>query len=440
MRRAGLTEVLRALVHPQVGPIKHIHLLPVGMFEPALFVATAEFQDPYLLPPRSKGPPFVPDRYRPKPTRGLETFGAGVGMTLEAATWGAVGETLERLCTYIYDPGAITVAPGHRPADGFLDLNALILFSEEQYRDPTFPYVPAGFAQDIGWVAARSLRGEAERFVPASMVYFGYHFPDGELPYDASYSTGCACGGSREAAVLSGLLEVIERDAFACHWLSGRPGRVIRRDVHGDLLTDNSRYLTSLPGYRVDILDISSDIGIPVVVAIVKPEGEVGVAFGASARVDRGAAIEKALIEAFHSLNFLIDAHRADLPVPDAGDIRDFKDHLRHYVPAARQPALEFLRSGPLLDGPAATEAPEDDLAFVRSALERLGYEALYVPLEPPEISRLDLNVVKVVVPGLQPLSCGVGFEHRDPRRLSACAKRLGWEVSDYNLAPHPFP
>jgi hypothetical protein len=48
---------------------------------------------------------------------------------------------------------------------------------------------------------------------------------------------------------------------------------------------------------------------------------------------------------------------------------------------------------------------------------------------------------MRVFIPGLQPLSCGAGYEHRDRRRLAVFAKRMGVAMpSSLNLDLHPFP
>jgi hypothetical protein len=51
------------------------------------------------------------------------------------------------------------------------------------------------------------------------------------------------------------------------------------------------------------------------------------------------------------------------------------------------------------------------------------------------------LTIVRVLVPGAQPLAAGTGMMPEDDRRLRQLASRLGKKFPDrLNPTPHPFP
>ena len=77
--------------------------------------------------------------------------------------------------------------------------------------------------------------------------------------------------------------------------------------------------------------------------------------------------------------------------------------------------------------------------------LTDLGLEAIAVEITASDVSELGFRVVKVLVPGMQPIDFGVQWPHLGGRRLYEAPARAGyrqirtqpWEM---NLFPHPFP
>jgi ribosomal protein S12 methylthiotransferase accessory factor len=67
------------------------------------------------------------------------------------------------------------------------------------------------------------------------------------------------------------------------------------------------------------------------------------------------------------------------------------------------------------------------------------------VELTSPEMRELGFRVVKVLVPGLQPIDFGTQWPHLGGRRLYEAPARAGYLQSrtqprDLNVFPHPFP
>ncbi len=74
-------------------------------------------------------------------------------------------------------------------------------------------------------------------------------------------------------------------------------------------------------------------------------------------------------------------------------------------------------------------------------SLETLGYRVLVVDLTPSDVKGLGFNVVRVLVPGLQPLYMGTRFINGDTRRLESIARHWGYSARvTPNYDPHPFP
>ena len=136
----------------------------------------------------------------------------------------------------------------------------------------------------VDWSAAWSLTHDRERKVPAGYAWYGH--PDvAEHPYCYSDSNGNASGNTLEEAILQGFCEIVERDAVALWWYNRIPRAGFDLDSLGDpyvaALTEHYRQL----GRSLWLLDITADLGIPVMVGVSHREGhpveDVLVGFGA---------------------------------------------------------------------------------------------------------------------------------------------------------------
>ena len=112
-------------------------------------------------------------------------------------------------------------------------------------------------------------------------------------------TVGCAAGLSVERATLSGLLELIERDAMALWWRGGQRGRPIAAEEL--TMTVVAEQLRQLRQGQMDrwtwLLDITSDIGIPVIAAVsFSPTGD-GFCVGTAARLGMAEAATAAVRE-----------------------------------------------------------------------------------------------------------------------------------------------
>jgi thiazole/oxazole-forming peptide maturase SagD family component len=110
-------------------------------------------------------------------------------------------------------------------------------------------------------------------------------------------SAGCAAGATLDNAKERAILELIERDAAALWWYGGRPPRTVAAAVHsaGDALLASLRQGDTLR--QTTFLDITTDLGIPVLAAIsMDPDGR-GLACGLGARRDPTKALAAAIRE-----------------------------------------------------------------------------------------------------------------------------------------------
>lgn len=343
-------------------------------------------------------------------------YAAGKGVTREAAETVCIAEALERYS--LIHQGGEQVRRARLDEAGGTHPNDILLFSQRQYahRDEwnraqsRIQWVPQPFdpGEAIEWVDAVALASGRKQPVAAAICYMYYGFGEGRQ-FCSGDTNGCAAGASRTRALLSALLELIERDSVAIWWYNriprpaadwaAFPGAEFRRLRGGFAALDRSVYL----------LDLTTDIGIPAYAAIAPRADGSQPLFGAGADVSPHRAARKALLEAAQICRSARER---------ASEENDF---LAWAARANRQ-------NSPYL-APAGSAAPAsllEDEALPEAALELcirrltgLGIEPLWVDLTRPEIG---LPVVRVLAPGLRHF-----WARFAPGRLYSVPVTMGW-------------
>jgi ribosomal protein S12 methylthiotransferase accessory factor len=258
--------------------------------------------------------------------------------------------------------------------------------------------------------------------VPTAYCYFGH--PDiREHFFTACDANGHAAGNTVEEAILQGTMELVERDAASIWWHNRVRRPAFDLDSLDEPYVDSLRKHYATLGRDLWALDLTSDLGIPVVVALSRrlhgPTQDV--VFGFGAHVDPRMAALRALSETNQFL-------------PAVSDIRP--DGTTHYWMDDRDSidwwTTATLESEPyLVPDPAAPArrvedfdliATDDIAEDVRRTVARLdaaGLELFVLDQTRPDI---ELSVVKTLAPGLRHFWRRLG-----PGRLYDVPVRLGW-------------
>ena len=359
----------------------------------------------------------------------------------ERAIAGAVGEAIERYSASVVPEEELLSAPYHRVRGDALDPRTLVLYDEVRYDRPDFPYPPFRDDMPLRWVEGYSLTRAAPVLVPAFAVYLPYPLGPGEPTLMQLISTGLACGNSMEEAILSGLCEVVERDATMAMWLRrSSPPRLTINAPAGMLLRETLRRFSRSP-YDVRLLDVTTDLGIPAIVAVAVGQSAAAPAavFASKASLDPEHAAVGALDELAQCLVWirsLMAAHPPDtLPGLDA--VSSIEDHVMWATRPDRRDLIAFATDAPTrhLLTAMPSLATGDVSADIRVAVGRLAereLEVIVVDVTAPDIREAGFHVARVIVPGAQPLTFGHGME-----RMSARARL---PEGGKNPLPHPFP
>ena len=408
----------------------------------------------------------------------------------------AVLEGLERFCgleprgkrTTVVDSYANLQADALNPA-------SVGLHEPSQYARPTFPFQALSKDLPMEWVWGYSLTKERPILVPKQLAYYSLGC-DGGFVYETS--NGCALGGTRMEAVFHGILEVVERDAFLLTWYAQLPlPRVDLSSYPDSELQWMIARLRTAAGYDLHFFNATMENGIPTVFVIAKNRRSYGLNLMCSAgsHVDPMRATKSAIQETAGMLlrfDEKLETKRAEYlqMLRDSSYVRQMDDHSMLYGLPEAEKRLGFLLSekrpvqsfkeafsgvgteegsgtGPAngVDGvgeAAGTGANvaggrpgkasgrhldlTDDLKDLLTVFRRLNMDVIVVDQTSPEISRNGLSCVKVIIPGMLPMTFGhhltrlegLGRVLTVPMKLGYTTKPL--KRKDLNPYPHPFP
>jgi oxazoline/thiazoline synthase len=359
---------------------------------------------------------------------GLRASSGGKGTTELEAKVGALCEAVERYCGTL-DGDELRVRDSYRGlGDQAVHPNACQLFGQRQFAERArwnascapFHSVPEPFDEDVvtDWTPVWSLLAHQHRLLPTALLYFG---PAGrsESASVRADSNGNAAGASLEDAILQGFFELVERDAVALWWYNRTRHAEVCLDSFGDPWVARVPELYGRLCRQVWVLDVTSDLGIPVMVAVSrrsdKPSEDIILGFGA--HVDPRIALRRALTELSQLLPAVVDARA------DGTGYQVSEPHLMSWWSCRNVSNQPYLLPDPGQSPQTAasygyTPSGRLDLAGICAAASNAGLDLLILDQTRPDIN---MPVVKVVVPGLRHF-----WPRFAPGRLFEVPVRLG--------------
>jgi ribosomal protein S12 methylthiotransferase accessory factor len=323
---------------------------------------------------------------------------AGSGLDPRRAFEACVGEGMEYLSQF--------AQPSDRLETGTVDVFAKTL-DPASYRFVEAVVSACGISagQSLGWMPARRLADGATCWFPADLCL---RRAAADFAPPLKLSTGCAAGVTREAATLRAMLELIERDAVALWWRGGHRGRAISPDSEAGLAAASllARVRQGQGDRRTCLLDITSDLGVPVVAAFSMRQDGYGFALGLGARTNPAEAARAAIFEMCQSeLSLHVIAAKRRESGESALNESDVWQHARAALLDTRTCLL--LRAK---DGAAAGSitVSGDPVQAITKRLAEREIVAYSVDLTRPVIG---IPVVRVIAPGLQNEPCTITTE-----------------------------
>jgi ribosomal protein S12 methylthiotransferase accessory factor len=341
---------------------------------------------------------------------------AGVAVGWDGAFMKALGEGLERYAAGVY-----------RRSDLKRALPTEVDDAVAPGRFVTAPGFEAPAADHpIHWYPGEHLATGTQVHLPAEFVTF----PPPEVRHRPSITTGLGLGNGGVEALLSGLYEVVERDAAMLSWYSTfEPlGLTVDHDRYRELAKRaRSEELTATA------LLLTQDIDVPVVAACLSRAAGSWPRFavGMSAGLDPETAAADALEEALQNYLELRGMGKADATA-EPGALGSYAE----FPPAARQ----FV--SPETTVPAESVAPDeqfDGAAELETLVTRVtdaGLDPYASRLTPRDLASLGFEAVRVVAPSAQPLFTDTPYFGARAERVPV---ELGFEPR-LDRDHHPFP
>jgi ribosomal protein S12 methylthiotransferase accessory factor len=372
----------------------------------------------------------------------------GASWSQDEAEAACLGEAIERLEAYPLHTDELIEGSyaGWPLAEPAVNPSHWVLFHPEQYARPGFPFQP--FTQDTccRWLGCRDARTGEAWWVPEDFVYI---FPSTNKKHTIcpGISTGLSAGRWGSPVLLRGLQEVIERDAVVGAWWGHYSLFEWSRDAVLGLLEPAVADRIERPGLRYRFYRASSPFSDHVALVTVEGGDREGYCFsiGSACRQTRQAAWLKAIAEAIHGRHYVRyqsrarsrDTGRKDKPAryatgPESPS--NFAEHALYYSLHPEQLDRTVLHRAGRDD-----EKQEDVVEDISLLLQRLGPDrrVLFRNMSPTGIVAEvpDWYVLRVIVPGLQPLHGNHALAHLGGSLWS------GRGLADWAaMPPHPFP
>jgi ribosomal protein S12 methylthiotransferase accessory factor len=215
---------------------------------------------------------------------------SGVGLSLQEAFQSCIGEGLE-YASQLQTADDLLIRSASANASAGLGAQARELIA-------AFLAHRSHPDAELAWCRARRLNDGSEVLLPADLCL---RRPSNQQQVKPPFplSTGSAAGTSWDAAALHAMLELIERDAASLWWRGGARGRLIPASHEAQIAAQAllSQLRQDASARRSWLLDVTTDIGIPSVVALSCKADGFGLAFGLAARPTLTAAVRSAIRE-----------------------------------------------------------------------------------------------------------------------------------------------
>ena len=340
---------------------------------------------------------------------GIRAQSSGKGVTALEAQIGALCEAAERYSA-VRQGDELTVKASYRSlSEQAVHPDRCQLFHERQVRDrrrwnathSAFQQVCEPFDEKAvrEWTPVWSLTEGTQRLLPSELLYFGpARARSGQVAAD---SNGNAAGSCLEDALVQGFLELVERDAVALWWYNRTRQRAV------DLGSFDEPWIRTLCshyqrfGREVWALDLTSDLGIPVIAALSRRRDLPGgrIVFGFGAHFDPRIALRRALTEMGQLFGSVLgretqtSGHSVD-PDLDAWWNRCAQQNPDYLNP---DPGAAAIAAGDY--GYTPTADLLDDVEAIIALTRSRGLDLLVLDQTRPD---LGVPVVKVIVPGLR--------------------------------------
>ncbi|SRR5216683_8339265 len=427
------------IVDPKLGIVKRVSEIPPYPGEPSFIRYTAVLSNI--------------DRIFDCPT--FSPIAGGASIYQKEAKMKALGEAIERYCAFIRFDNELIYASYEELGQAALDPNDLPMCSDKEYSNPRNYLVKPRRDVKMRWSRGFSLTRRRELLVPANLVYLSHKYSMREEMINLPISTGLACGPNIFEALISGLCEVVERDAFTVTWYHQLP--VPKLDVTQVSDENITERLMRLEKAELEpfFFNITTEIQIPSILLILVSKSQTVpvLTVTTATHPDPYRALTKVIDEGVSTRNFCIGMLRkgyiSKVSVTNPSEFTHLEDHLFAYVHPEMLGNFDFLLKNPI--SMSFRELPNlsnHNLAVtlkdILAIFSNLNMEVIAVDITTEDIKEAGFTVLRVLIPGLEPLSQDHNIRFLGRTRLYELPKYMGYDSkiryeSYITKLPHPF-
>ncbi len=331
---------------------------------------------------------------RPTAEEGAVSIYGGKGITKDHAKASAMMEGFERYSAERQD------------SDETIAANLDEISQIGEYINPKSLNLPKEFEKNdikdlkLEWSVSHDIISDKDYFIPTNAIYHPYTHENDVQSLFKSNTNGLASGNVLEEAILHGMFEVIERDAWSIFELTHKNYSQINLDsIESEIVNDTLNKFES-EGIKIKLMDFTADINIPTIAAsaddtITKDAGLLTLGMGT--HLDPEVAILRALTEVAQSRATQINGAREDTVRADfsreVGYERMKRINKYYFKQEEEQINISDIEN-------KATTSITQDIEIVKDELIKNDIEKiLYVDLTRPE---LDVSVVRVIIPEME--------------------------------------
>ncbi|KKW20690.1 MAG: Bacteriocin biosynthesis cyclodehydratase domain protein [Parcubacteria group bacterium GW2011_GWA1_51_12] len=391
-------------------------------------------------------------------------FGSsGVGKSFfdeGAALAKALGETVERMSLFSFSPpNAVTASPKDL-GDTAVSLDELSgvntatrarIEKSDSFRK-YHPQAALSFKEqsEFRWTRANSFLDDKSAYIPLQLVSLAYSPTNHKEPLlRFLLSTGAAAGKTLDDAILSGILEVVERDAYMITWLNQlAPELLDFEDAPSAKLRMIAR---AFKRHRLELylVCLPTDINVPAFLGIAIDRTGIGpaVTVGTKAGFDINDIVDGVAADAIY-LRTLMRKRGASDELLRHGHIA-LKTRVFWWWPRERIKDIEILIRGerkPLayfedrFSSALSLDSTAARLNFLKNKLEELKLSTYWVDITRDDLKPLNIPAVVVSIPKMQPLYVDECFPYTDGERLRSVPIKFGFiPTENPPLYSHPF-
>lgn len=360
----------------------------------------------------------------------------GISDDLELAELKSIMEALERHASGVIPHVELIKSSANKLGKRAIDPRRVVLYTQKQY-ERGLSLEPFSEDREYYWKEVMTFPEKEQRYLPVECLYYPINVELASQPYTLANSSGVAAGFSFEDALLRGLYEAIERDAFMMVWLN----RIVSPIVQETSLPDRERVrmekIKEL-GYQVYCVNLTLDLAPVMLVVAVSRQQKPSLILGGASNLDISKTVSKALAEVEKELYWDLREPNKIQILSNPKEVKGVLDHMALYATPEHLEKSSFLWQGETQPLEDTSRAPGDELKTLLDLLSARRKEVITVDLSPPLLKKAGVWVIRTIPLGLIPISFGYGMEPLGmPRLKRLSAQRNSWP--DSIPFTHPF-